>query len=160
MNVRTIMATFAAATLALTLCACGGSSDSSDSSSEDTADTPVAAEEEAASDYVVTIDGCTKGTDYEGNPCVVLSFTFTNNSDENTSMATAVDIQVYQDGVQQEMAICDNVDTANYSNNVQPGNSIQVQLPYEAPSGSDVEVDCYDWLNGDVELASQTFSLA
>jgi hypothetical protein len=162
MKTRTILATLAAASLVLTLGACGGSSDTSDSSGSDgAAETTAAAEEAPASDYVVTIDGCTKGTDYEGNQCVVLSFTFTNNSDENTSMASTVDIQVYQDGVQQEMAIVDSLDTANYSNNVQPGSSIQVQVAYEAPSDSDIEVDCYDmWSLDETELASQTFSLA
>ncbi|MCH4053248.1 MAG: DUF5067 domain-containing protein [Atopobiaceae bacterium] len=156
MNVRRILAPMAAAALALSLGACGGTSDTAPET--DSAETTVAAET-TASDYTVTIDGLTTGTDYEGNQDVVLTATFTNNSDENVAPVTALNIEVYQDGTQQDMAISNDVDTSNFSNKVQPGSSVQFQVCYEAPSGSDVEVDIYELITEN-ELASQTFSLS
>ena len=152
MNVRRILAPMAAAALALSLGACGGTSDSAPET--EGAETTVAAETTA-----VTIDGLTTGTDYEGNQDVVLTATFTNNSDENVAPVTALNIEVYQDGTQQDMAISNDVDTSNFSNKVQPGSSVQFQVCYEAPSGSDVEVDIYELITEN-ELASQTFSLS
>ena len=159
MKASKILVGIAAGMLSLALVACGGSSDGSDGSSEE----PAAAEEQQApeSDYAVTIDGSRMGTDYEGNPCIIVDFTFTNNSDEATSMAVAANIEVYQDGVELDTAICTDIDTSNYMNNVKTGASIPVTMAYSTTSTSDVEVEVYDFTNftEDVQLASQTFSV-
>ena len=53
---------------------------------------PQAAEQSEATQaaYGVTIDGCRVTEDYQGNPAAVVTYTFTNNSDEATSPAVAV----------------------------------------------------------------------
>lgn len=146
--------------LALAVVGCGGTSDGGDASaSSETTDESVSAEEVQA-EYDVTIDGCTKDVDYEGNPVVVIDFTFTNNSEETTSMSEAVYPQVFQDGVECEMGISDTVDTSAYMSDVKPGASIPVKLVYNISSDSDVEVDVSGLLDTEEgTIAQQTYSL-
>lgn len=44
-------------------------------------------------------------TDYEGAPAAIVDFTFTNNSEEDTSFAVACSQKVFQNGVQFENAL-------------------------------------------------------
>jgi len=152
------------AALALALVGCGSSSATS-SSSDSSADSNSSATTEAAtpsqSDYAVTIDGATVGTDYNGNPCVIVTYTFTNNSDDATSFALAYRSEVYQNGVQCETAICSDVDSTSYMSKLQKGASIQVQLAYSTTDASNVEVDVYELVSlSKTPVATQTFSLA
>lgn len=96
----------------------------------------------AASDYAVTIDDCRMTEDYEGNPAAVVTFTFTNNSEETTSPAVALHAQVFQNGTELEMAITtDNEDADKYMNDVKPGSSITYGLAYELEDTSDITVE-------------------
>ena len=36
------------------------------------------------------------GKDYEGDPCLIVTYTFTNNSDEKMSAASACNFEAYQ----------------------------------------------------------------
>lgn len=128
----------------------GGASAASDGSAESTPvaeqgasqDAPARAEQEAASDYAVTIDDCRMTEDYEGNPAAVVTFTFTNNSEETTSPAVALHAQVFQNGTELEMAITtDNEDAGKYMNDVKPGSSITYGLAYELEDTSDITVE-------------------
>ena len=128
----------------------GGVSAASDGSSESTPvaeqgasqDARAQAEQEAASDYAVTIDDCRMTEDYEGNPAAVVTFTFTNNSEETTSPAVALHAQVFQNGTELEMAITtDNEDAGKYMNDVKPGSSITYGLAYELEDTSDITVE-------------------
>ena len=59
---------------------------------------PQAAEQSEATQaaYGVTIDDCRVTEDYQGNPAAVVTYTFTNNSDEATSPAVAVHAKAFQ----------------------------------------------------------------
>ncbi len=111
--------------------------------------------------YLVTIDGCTPTTDYDGNQAVIITFTFTNNSDEAESFASATIVNVYQDGVEQDTAFVTDIDTSNYLNKVKPGATATIQLAYKAPSMSDIEVEVttFSFLSSET-LATATFPLA
>ena len=169
--------------LLVTMAMYGGASAASDDSSENapvaeqaaSQDTPAQAEQEAsqeepaqaeqqeaASDYAVTIDGCRMTEDYEGNPAAVVTFTFTNNSEETTSPAVALHAQVFQNGTELGMAItADNEDAGKYMNDVKPGASITYGLAYELEDMSDITVEVQELMAfNDVLLAEQTFSLS
>lgn len=158
MKVRNIITLAMAGTLALTLAACGSSPSSNDADKPEAATAQKA--EEKKSDYKVSIEKCEKVTDYEGNDAVAVTFKFTNNSEETQSMASAVNIEVYQDGVQCDMAICDNVDTSGYLTNLKTGKSCEVILAYSISSDADVEVETYELVSLDkTPLAKKTFSI-
>lgn len=166
MRKTTVCATATAMALTMALAGCGSSSGASSSSTNDASSQqeqsqPVEEAQTAEQDFSVTIDGCTRDTDYEGNPTVDITFTFTNNSDEAQSLATMANIEVYQDGVQREMAISTNVDTSGYTTNVKPGVSTQATLVYSVSGTSDVEVEVYPLVSLDkTPVAQQTFTLS
>lgn len=119
------------------------------------------AQQEAAA-YAVTIDGCRATEDYEGKPAAVVTYTFTNNSDEAASPATAILPKVFQNGAELEMAIVtDSEESGKYMNEVKPGSSISFELSYELEDTSDVTVEVTELFSFDnTVIAEQTFSLA
>lgn len=146
MRKTTVCVAAAAMALTMALAGCGSSSSTSGSttseaSSQQEQSQPAEKAQTAEQDFSVTIDSCTQDTDYEGNPTVDITFTFTNNSDEAQSLATMANVEVYQDGVQRDMAISTSVDTSGYTTNVKPGVSTQATLVYSVSGTSDVEVE-------------------
>ncbi len=166
MRKTTVCVAAAAMALTMALAGCGSSSSTSGSttseaSSQQEQSQPAEKAQTAEQDFSVTIDSCTQDTDYEGNPTVDITFTFTNNSDEAQSLATMANIEVYQDGVQRDMAISTSVDTSGYTTNVKPGVSTQATLVYSVSGTSDVEVEVYPLVSLDkMPVAQQTFALS
>lgn len=159
---RALVCGLAAGTLAMTLGGCGSSSTSgSSTAASSAAATTAAASATTKSDYAVTIDGAQMATDYEGNSCVVVTYTFTNNATDAQAFLSSVTTDVYQNGVECESAICTDIDSAPSMSKVQTGASIQVQMAYKVADTSDIQVDVLPIVSLDnTKLASQTFSLA
>ena len=128
-----ILALVLALAMCFALAACGGSSESAapaSASSQSSASTvsSVAAEsteadaseaetEQAAApaegegdvgDFHVVITGAKKDVDYEGNPVILVSYTWTNNSEETTSPMATMITKAFQDGVEMDFAILDH----------------------------------------------------
>ena len=159
-----------ASLLALSLGACGSSSNSdsssADSSSTDTTQEQQAQQAEPAQDspYQVTIDNAQIVKTYDDTDAVCITFTFTNNSDEAQSFGAATSVTVYQDGVQQDIAMPAD-SPANYGNSlnkVKPGASITVDGVYAlANTTSPVEVEVTELFDLDnTVLAEKTFNLS
>ncbi len=120
-------------------------------------------EPKAESKYAVTIDSAKVGEDYSHNPCVFVTYTFTNVSDdEPTSFMTALHAEVYQNGVQCETAFADTDGGGNSMTKVRAGSSIEVTSAYELQdTSSDVEVEVgelFSWDN--TKLATKSFQIA
>lgn len=47
------------------------------------------------------------GTDYEGNPAVILAFDYTNNSEEGNMAAYGFHVQVFQNGIEKDSCVID-----------------------------------------------------
>ena len=119
------------------------------------------AQEEEPAAYGVTIDGCRVAEDYEGKPAAVVSYTFTNNSDDAVSFAVALNPQVFQNGVQLNTAIGTDWDSEKYLSDVKPGASTTVEIGYELEDESDITVEVTELISfDDTVLAEQTFSVA
>ena len=159
-----VVALAAAVAAPLTLTACGGGA------SEPQADAETAPEEQAQeaepeeapqSKYAVTIDGSTVTTDYEGNPAMIVDFTFTNNSDEATSFAVACSQKAFQNGVQLETAIVMDDLGNGYMAEIKPGATTQARLAFSLADESDVTVEVSELFSlDDTILAEATFSVA
>ena len=92
---------------------------------------PESEPEPEPSDYTVSIDGAFTSVDLDGNPAVVVVFTWQNNSDKEQMFATALDPRCYQDGVELEPGYM--VEGCDYSENmvhVKPGGSNTVQQAF------------------------------
>lgn len=126
-----------------------------------TVEEPEAEPEPAApdSDYVVTIDGARLAEDYQGNPAVVVSFTFTNNSDDSQAFMTSTMVDVYQNGVECEMAIGADYDSGSSMSKIRPGATTTVELAYQLKDTSEIEVEVKELsIFDDSILAYETFS--
>ena len=136
----------------------------SGSAAEPQAAEPQAAEQSEATQaaYGVTIDDCRVTEDYQGNPAAVVTYTFTNNSDEATSPAVAVHAKAFQNGTELELAVVADAEESGKSmNEVKPGSSITYESAYELADMSDLTVEVEELFSFSDELiAEQTFSLS
>ena len=157
--------------LCLSLVACGGSSDNQDSSGGDTqqqtqTNTPndapednetndEGAEEQQSNsadlgDYHVEIKSAALAQDYEGNPALVVTYSWTNNSEDTTSAMVSVSCSAFQNGVGLESAIImdDSVyDSDSFMTDVRPGTTIDVQSAFLlGDTTSVVEVEVGEWV--------------
>ena len=136
----------------------GGSSASAESTAPESE--PAASDESAERKYEVTIDSCNVVDDYEGNPAASITYTWTNNSDEAVSFASAVYPKCFQNGVQLESAIVTSTDSSNYLNEVKPGSTVEVTLDYELQDKSELLVEVKEFISfNDDLLATKTFTL-
>lgn len=114
-----------------------------------------------AAPYQVVIGEARLAEDYQGNPAVVVSYTFTNNSDEAISPMVAVHAKAFQNGVQLDTAIGTEAEESGKSmNEVKPGASINFDISYELEdSAADVTVEVEELFSFSKELlAEKTFS--
>lgn len=153
-------------TLALSLAACGGDTaetmDQPDAEENSTIEQEVPTEDQEevntpetaknAADlgnYYVEITGASLSTDYEGNPAIIVSYSWTNNSEETTMPMTTVTCSVFQDGVGADPAIImdESYDGDSTMTEVRPGTTINVQEAFVlSNTTSPVEVEISEWL--------------
>lgn len=163
---RALVVTLAlvAATSPLALAGCNGSDAGDDApAAEKPAEeqTEQPAEEEASSKYVVTIDGSTVTTDYEGKPAIIVDYTFTNNSDDATSFAVACSQKAFQNGVQLETAVVLDDLGNGYLAEIKPGATTSARMAYSLADESDVTVEVKELISfDDTILAEATFPVA
>jgi copper(I)-binding protein len=147
----------------LAACLTGCGSSTSDTAAADTQEVETEAAETTetvSSDYAVTIDSARIVQDYEGKDAVAITYTFTNNSDEAQSFAVACTEDVYQNGVELDLAITTDVDTSASMNKVKPGASIQVEQVYVLQDMSPVDVEVFELFSLDnTMLAQKEFTL-
>lgn len=163
---RALVVTLAlvAATSPLALAGCNGSDAGDDApAAEQPAEeqTEQPAEEKASSKYVVTIDGSTVTTDYEGKPAIIVDYTFTNNSDDATSFAVACSQKAFQNGVQLETAVVLDDLGNGYLAEIKPGATTSARMAYSLADESDVTVEVTELISfDDTILAEATFPVA
>ncbi len=115
----------------------------------------------ADSPYAVTIDNARVTTDYDGNPAVVITYSFTNNSNETQSFATACNETVYQNGVECSMGFGTDYDSSGYMQKVKPGATTSCELLYNLQdTTTPIDVEVEEFLSfGDELLAQKSFTL-
>ena len=131
----------------------GCSSDEGQKPSSDEGQVQEAAQqEEVQTEYPVTIDACAVTSDYQGNPAIVVTYTWTNNSSDpqmfELSFATiSVTDQTY--------------DMQASFKEVQPGATQTVYQAFLLDDQSDVTVQCQELISfSDEILAEASFSVA
>lgn len=120
------------------------------------------ADSSSQSDYAVSIDSAVVTTDYDGDPALVVTYSWTNNSSEATSFAAQLLPKCFQNGVQLDSAfVVDGVDSNGYVNELKPGASSTVQLAYELADQSVVTVEVVPVINlNNAVLATCDFDVA
>lgn len=126
---------------------------------------PAQKEEAPAAKYAVSIDDCATTSDYQGNPALVVTYTWTNNSDDDAMFSVAIRDKVFQNGVELDFAVISSsdgsFDTGASMKDIKPGATQTVQKAYLLEDQSDVTIECEESFSfSDELLAEQTFSLA
>lgn len=121
----------------------------------------VAAADKTSSKYQVSIDNAMVTTDYNGDKAIVVTYSWTNNSDDTTSAMVALSEKAFQDGVQLETAFVNDLDNDGHMADVRPGAGTTYQVAYSLKSDSDVEVEVAELFSFSKEkIATATFSVA
>lgn len=113
-------------------------------------------------DYNVEIKEAFTTTDYAGKPAIVVTYSWTNNSDETTNCMTSVLAKAFQDGVQLETAIIgdsDIFDSSAYMKDIRPGVTLDIQQAFSLESNSNVEIEISEWIGFSDDVVSATFSI-
>lgn len=115
--------------------------------------------------YSVEISGVRKTEDYEGKPAIVVTYKYTNNTNDTpTSFIVAFDDEVYQDGVGLNEAIFlkdgDPYSSDNQSKEIKKGASIDVEVAYTLNDDTtDIDVEVKELFSFSDKVVSRTFSL-
>lgn len=114
-------------------------------------------------DNHIEIKEAALATDYEGNPAIVVTYAWTNNSDDTTSALAAVHAKAFQDGVELENAIIMNqdvFDSNSYMKDVRPGTTIDVQNAFTLTSETSiVEVEIAELISFTDEKVIMNFDI-
>lgn len=146
---------------ALSACSSDGAQEPAQDATE-----PAAAEAQAPEasepEYAASIDSLAPATDYEGMPAVLVTYSWTNNSDEAISAAAALSLKAFQNGVQLETGIvASDIDSEGYMAEVKPGAGTTFQMAYLIDDQSDVTVEVSELISfDDTPIAEQVFTLA
>lgn len=116
------------------------------------------------SDCNIEIKSCRLATDYEGKKVVIVNYGYTNLSENATSFMTAVEAEVYQNGVGlNEAYILD--ESANYSSDnqtkeIKKDAALDVEVAYELnDETTEIEVEVTEWLSLDDKKVTKTFTI-
>lgn len=97
--------------------------------------------------YAVKILGAEKIEKSNGDVCVLVHYSYTNNSDADKEFFTAVATKVFQDGIQLESTAPADATSQTYKNRfekVAPGATIEADLCFKLASDSPVEIEVSD----------------
>lgn len=111
-------------------------------------------------DYHVEIKGAALGEDYEGNPIIVITYSWTNNSDETKSPMWTISEKAFQDGVELDTAIVMNSDVYDSGasmKEVRPGTTIEAQCAFVMTSESIVEFEMTELISFSNEMVAMNF---
>lgn len=145
----------------------GASSDASSSDASTDASTDAAGVQDMEGDlentHVAIVSAARSDNDYEGNPTVLVTYTWTNNSDQNTSFFAVLDESVFQNGQQLDTAVYSS-NPAGYDVNsslaeLQPGATGTVTIGYVLKDDSPVDVEVTALISFDDAKVSHTFTL-
>ncbi len=152
--------------MALSLVACGSNANTPTPDDKNTPTNEQAKDESKGKlgDYAVQFTGFSLAKDYEGNDAIIVTYDFTNNSEEATSAMTALVIRAYQDGVQLSSAILmdapDGYDAENEMKNIKTGATLACQTSFVLSStSSPVEVEAEELFSFSDDQVTYTCTL-
>lgn len=113
-------------------------------------------------DYHIKIVSAQKGKDYQDKDVLIVTYEWTNNSDEEQMFSTAFGTTAYQDGVECSSAFSvDGVDAQKSLSKIKPGASLEVKDAYVLnDTTTDVQVEVGPWVDlGGGDKVTKTFSI-
>lgn len=97
--------------------------------------------------------------DYEGNPTVIITYNFTNNSKESASFYTSFNDAVYQNGIECEPNYGYDTET-NEDKEIKPGTTLEITQSYVLnDTTTDIVVELTDWIGLNENVITKTFKI-
>lgn len=155
--------------LSFSLLGCGSTSSPDTASESENADNEATIQQSNSNagtlgDYAISFTGCTTAKDYEGKDVIIVSYDFTNNSDEATSAALALYVKAFQNGIELENGIViddiDGYNSDNYMKDIKPGVTLNVQEAFVLSDTSSVEFEASEFISFSDDVVSFTYSLS
>lgn len=112
-------------------------------------------------DYSVEYVKHEVGKDYEGNPCVLVYYNFTNKSEEAASAMIKSYIQAFQNGIECDTAIVmdKNESISNYQKDIQKDITLEVCHAFSIKDMSDVKLEVSEVISFDNKKSEQIIKL-
>lgn len=114
-------------------------------------------------DYYVEIKGAYLLDDYQGNPAVVVTYAWTNNSQETTNAMAQLLEQTFQNGVELDRATISSsqrYEAGTSLRDVRPGAQAEVQCAFRLPNTtSPIEFEVSEFLSQSNTVVYATFDL-
>ncbi len=113
--------------------------------------------------YHVAIQDAFIADDFEGNPAIIITYTWANNSEETISALSALSEKAFQNGVQIDRAVVYSRDTPGYdsgtsSRSIRPGAESEVQCAFTLRDRvSTVEFEVTEFLGTSGGMVSMDF---
>ena len=113
--------------------------------------------------HVKIVSAAKSGADYNGQPTVLVTYEWTNNTDKNQVFSVATSAKAFQNGKELDMAIYTEA-PAGYDSNaslqeIQPGATQQVSVGYVLQDDSPVDVEVSGTLDFSGAKVSHTYQL-
>lgn len=116
------------------------------------------AEEGVLGQYKVEFGTAKKVTsEYESGDLLMVTYTFTNNSNKAMAADTATMLTAYQDGVEIDQAFDSSLTEDNASKSIKPGVSLECKALFKLTSSSEVEAT--EFLGLDDSKVTKTFTV-
>lgn len=112
-------------------------------------------------DYYIKIVGAETGKDYGENEVLIVTYEWTNQSDEDQNFSFAFDDKVFQNGTEcSSYTLVDGIESDKLLLDIKPGTTLTVQEAYLLQDHSDVTVEVTAWIDfGNSPIITKTFSL-
>lgn len=165
---KKFLALLMALIMCLSICACGGNDDSADTDNKepvtqkDDETEETKASEGTLGDYAIKFTGFSLSKDYEGKDVIIVSYDFTNNSDEAEAAIWAVNIKAFQDGVELETAfVLDNDDIDNSTKEIKSGVTLSCCSAFVLDNtSSSVEFEASELISFSDDVIAVTYDIA
>lgn len=115
-------------------------------------------------DFDVQIGDLEMTKDYNGNSAAIIRFSFTNNSEENTSAMMELQYKAFQNGVQMETTVISDdsiLNSKDIMKDIQPGVTIDVGVAYKLDSETaPIEFEVSESFSFDDAKLGKSFEIA
>lgn len=115
--------------------------------------------------FSVSITGYKLIKDYDGNPAVVITYDWTNNSEETSNFMSSLSTQTFQNGIECESAFIvgdSDYDSEASMKDIKPGITLTVQEAFELQDTEnpiEVEVSEFMTFDSNPPIITQTFEI-
>lgn len=165
---KRFLALLMALIMCVSICACGANDDSADTDNKEPVTQNGDSAEEtkvsegALGDYEIKFTGFSLSKDYEGKDVIIVSYDFTNNSDEADAAIFALTIKAYQDGVELETAfVLENEDIDNATKEIKSGVTLNCCSAFVLDNtSSSVEFEASELISFSDDVIAVTYDIA